>query len=113
MASRAFYDSLRSLAFGSISGTYAAVGSPSDYMIRAFKISNNTQGDMIFSDDSSDAAGKWFIPSGTFTLWDVQSNENAQFDDKFVLPRGTQFYVKQVSAPVSGSVYIEALIEKP
>ena len=90
-----------------ISGAYATVGTPTDYPIRAFSISNNTEGDLIFSDDNTVAEGKWFCAAGSFNKWDVQSNINPQFDDKYVLPVGTQFYVKQVEAPVSGSVYIE------
>lgn len=107
--SRAFFEPLRSLASGSISGTYAAIGSPTDHMIRAFCITNDTQGDMIFSTDSTVAAGQMFVAAGSYKLYDVQSNMNSQFDDKYVLPIGTQFYVKQVTAPVSGDVYVECL----
>ena len=64
---------------------------------------------MIFSTDNTDAAGHMFVAKGSYKLYDVQANQNAQFDDKYVFPVGTQFYVKQVSAPVSGNVYVEAL----
>jgi hypothetical protein len=107
MTARAYAAPLRSLGFASISAAFAAVGTPSDRPIRAFSIINNTEGDMIFSDDNTVAEGKWFVAAGSFDKWDVQSNMNAQFDDKYVLPIGTQFYVKQVEAPESGSVYIE------
>jgi hypothetical protein len=30
-------------------------------------------------------------------------------DPKFVLEIGTQFYVKQITAPVSGSVFVECI----
>jgi len=109
MVARAFFDEMRTLAFGSISAAYASVGTASTTVIRGFSISNNTQGDMIFSDDTGAAGGKWFLKAGGFKLWDVQSNINPQFDDKFVMPIGTQFSVKQVTAPVSGAVYIEIL----
>lgn len=109
MVARAFFEPLRSLASGGISGTYAAVGSPTTHMIRAFCISNNTEGDMIFSTDNTLVAGELFVAAGSFKLFDVQSNINPQFDDKYVLEIGTQFYVKQSEAPVSGSVYIETL----
>jgi len=107
--SRAHFDSLRSLAFGGISGTYAAVGTPLTVMARAFCITNNTQGDMIFSLDNTNAAGQMFVAAGSYKLYDVQSNMNQQFDDKYVLAIGEQFYVKQSTAPVAGSVYIEIL----
>ena len=109
MVARAYFDSLRSLAFGSISASYAAVGSSFTKQVRAIRITNNTEGDMIFSDDSSNSNGQIFVPAQSFVLWDLQANINPQFDDKYVLPIGTQIYVKQVSAPVSGSVYIECI----
>lgn len=113
MANRAFFDSLRTLAFGGIGAAYATVGSSFDNRVRGIRIINNTDADLIFSDDSSDASGKWFVPAFNFVLWDIQSNMNAQFDDKFVLPIGAQIFVKESTTPTLGAVFIEALIEKP
>jgi hypothetical protein len=106
---RAFFEPLRSIAFGGISGAYAAVGTPTSNMIRQFCISNNTQGDMILSVDNTVAAGQMFVAAGGFLLIDVMSNMNPRTDDKFLLPIGTQFYIKQVTAPVAGNVYIQTL----
>lgn len=106
---RARIDTLRSLGFAAISGAYAPVGTPFTERVRLICITNNTEGDMIFSDDSTNAAGKLFIAAGSFKLFDVTSNINPEKDDKFVLPIGTQFYVKQLEAPTSGAVYIEAV----
>jgi len=61
----------------------------------------------MFTDDIT--KDKIFVAAGGFKLWDVQANINPQFDDKYVLPVGTQFSVKQLEAPVSGSVYIEII----
>ena len=107
--SRAHFESLRSLGFAGISGTYAAVGTPLISQVRAFCITNDTQGDMIFSLDSTNAAGHMFVAAGSYKLYDVQANMNVQFDDKYVLAIGEQFYVKQVTAPVDKSVYIECI----
>ncbi len=109
MVSRAHFDPLRTLNFSGISAAYAAVGTPTKHTIKGFCITNNTQGDMIFSDDNTVSAGKWFVAKGSYKLYDIQSNMQAWFDDQFVLPVGTQFYVKQSTAPVSGDVYIEVL----
>lgn len=109
MVARAHFEPLRTLAAAGISGAYAAVGDPLENMVRAFCITNNTQGDMIFSLDNTNADGDMFIARGSYKLYDVQSNINPQFDDKYVLAIGTQFYVKQNSAPVSGDVWIECL----
>jgi len=109
MVARAFFEPLRTLAFGGISGAYAAVGSPLDNMVRVFCITNNTEGDMIFSLDNSVADGHMFVAAGSYKLYDIQANINPQFDDKYVLAIGEQFYVKQNTAPVSGDIWIECL----
>lgn len=107
MVARAFFDEIRSLGFAGISGSYADVGSPLEFNWRGVCFTNNTQGDVFFTDDVT--KDKIFVKAGSFKLWDVQANMNAQFDDKYVLPIGTQFSVKQITAPVSGSVYIEGI----
>jgi hypothetical protein len=107
MASRVYFEPIKTLAFGGISGAYAAVGSPTEFPVRAFCISNNTQGDLYFTTD--DTQDEMFLAAGSFRLYDLQSNINPQFDDRFVLATGTQFSVKQITAPVSGSVYIECI----
>lgn len=104
MAARAFFEPIRTIAFGAISGAYASVGAPSTREIRVFCISNNTQGDMYLTTDTSE--DQIFVPSGSFRLYDVQANVGPS-DDKYVFPVGTQFSVKQITAPTSGSVYIE------
>lgn len=109
MAARAFFDSVRSLAFGSISGSYAAVGSPTDFPTRGICFTNTTDAAMFFSDDTGVSAGKILVPANSFKLWDIQANINPQFDDRYMYAAQTQWYVKQDSAPSSGSVYIEIL----
>lgn len=108
MVARAEFDEIRSIASGSISGSYAAVGSALTKMARAVCITNDTQGSMMFTTDNT--KDMIFVKSNSFKLFDLQSNMNAQFDDKYVLPIGTQFYVKQLESPVDGSCYIEYLV---
>lgn len=107
MVARAFFDSIRTLGFAGISGTYAVVGTPLTEMARGVCFTNNTQGDMYFTDDNT--KDKIFVAAGSFKLWDIQANINPQFDDKYVIPIATQFYVKQITAPVAGDVYIEVI----
>jgi hypothetical protein len=106
-AKKVYFDTLRSLGFASISATYAAVGSALTVNPRIMCITNKTAGDMIFSVDSSNADGNLFVPAGTFKLFDLTANLVPGKDDNFVIAEGTQFYVKQVTAPASGAVYIE------
>jgi hypothetical protein len=107
MSARAFFEPIKTLGFAGISPAYAAVGAVTTHKIASFCITNATEGDLYFTTNS--ARDEMFVAKGTYKLYDVQSNINSQFDDKKVFPVGTQFYVKQITAPVSGSVYIECL----
>ncbi len=106
-AKKVYFDTLRSLGFASISAAYAAVGTPLTVNARIICFTNTTQGDMIFSVDNTNATGQILVPAGSFKLYDFTSNLISGKDDAFELAKATQFYVKQSSAPVSGSVYIE------
>jgi len=107
MVARAFFDEIRTLGFAGISAAYADVGDPLEHESRGICFTNDTQGNMMFTDDET--KDKIFVAAGSFKLWDIQSNVNPQFDDKYVIPKGTQFSVKAITAAVSGSVYIEVI----
>ena len=107
MAKRAQLDTLRSLAYTGISGSYAAVGTSFTVQQRIICITNNTDGDMIFTDDPTNSTGKLFLPAGTFKLFDLTANINPNYDDGFYMTIGTAIYVKQSSSPSKGGVYIE------
>ncbi len=61
---------------------------------------------MVFSRDPAIAAGEIFVAAGSFVLLDVQANINVGKENPYVFDQYTQWYVKQLEAPVSGSVYI-------
>ena len=109
MANKVNFDTLRSLAFGDISATYAAVGTPLDHSARMICITNGTQGGMIFSTDDTNVDGNIFVPAGGSRIYNFTANLIPGKDDNFVVPAGTQFYVKQTAAPTSGAVYIEVI----
>lgn len=105
---RAEFESLRTLAFGGISGTYAAIGTATLSPCKGFRIINNTDGDMIFSDDNSNSSGKWFVPKNSFVLWDLSANLDGNSNENSLIT-GTVFYVKQSTAPSAGNVAIEMM----
>jgi len=107
MTSRVFFEPIKTLGFAGISAAYATVGAATSKTIKAFCVSNDTEGDMYFSIDGTD--DHMYLAAGSFRLYDLQSNMNSNDDDSFVLSVGTQFYVKQITAPVSGSVYVECI----
>lgn len=104
----AHFDTLRSLAFGGISGAYAALGSTLATNTRIFKLTNGTDGDLFVSLDGVN--NHMFLPAGSFTLYDLSTNSPPiAVTDNLVLAIGTQFSVKQSTAPTSGSVYLETI----
>ena len=100
------FDAYRTLGEASITTSFVAVGTPFAQPVRLICITNNTDGDMIFSVDG--VTNHLFIPKGAFKLFDLNTNrvEQSQY---WVLPINTQFYVKYSTAPTLGAVYIECL----
>lgn len=90
---------LRSLAFGSISGTYAPLGSAMANPIRQFKIDNTTDALLTFSFDGVN--DHFVVPASSFFLNDVSSNTAQQ--NGFFISQGDRLYVK--GSPTSGTVY--------
>ncbi len=104
------FQPLRTLGHAAISTSYAAVGTPFDVPLRMFRITNNSNGDLIFSTDDLVAEGQLFVPADSFVLYDVAANSGPEFAGVLKRVRkGTQFYVKFLSDPSSGDVYIEGL----
>ena len=98
------FEDLRSLAFGSISGTYALVGTATNNPVRLIDIDNTTDANLIISFNGID--DKIFVAANGFKIYDFASNKSNQ-GGSLDLPAFTLFYVKQESsAPTTGNVYI-------
>ena len=96
-------ETIRSLAFGSISGTYAAVGTALANPSRILIIQNFTDQQMFFSFDGTN--NHLTLPSGGQIVLDFTANKTVTGGAAY-LREGLIVYVKQVSAPGSGSVYV-------
>ena len=105
---KAEFNAIRSLAFGSISGTYANVGTALTDPAAAFRVANNTDGDLLVSLDGG-VTDHLFVAAGNFVLYDIRANKRNKNQDDYVIPAQTQFAVKQVTAPTEGNIYIEVL----
>jgi hypothetical protein len=97
-------DTIRTLAYTGISGTYAAVGSALTHNTRMLRLVNLTQGNVMFSDDGTN--DKWIVPAGSFVLYDYTSNSHP-VEGSMAYAKAIQIYVKQITSPTSGAVYIE------
>lgn len=95
-------EALRSLANGSISGTYANIGTPTLHPWKIFYISNTTDGDVIISLNGG-VTDNFVVPTKQTLSMDASANglQNNEY-----LPQGTQFSVKEVGALTTGSVYV-------
>jgi hypothetical protein len=99
-------DTIRTLAYTGISGSFAAVGSPTRNATRLICFTNNTDGDMFFSYDGIN--NMLFVAAGSFKLFDVCSNRD-DYNGVYLLPSNQQWWVAQSTMPTKGAVYIEVL----
>lgn len=101
-------DALRTKAAASITGSYTTVGTALTRNWRMFRITNNTDGDLLFSLDGT--TNNLFVPAHSFVLYDLSTNAlNVQDSDWFVMQIGTQFYVKTSTSATTGDVWIEGV----
>lgn len=108
---KAQVDTLRTTAFGSITGSYVAIGSAFAYQARIICFTNTTNQDVLFSMDGS--TDQLIVPAGSFKLFDVTMNHRPVNMDDFCFAIGTQWYVKYAAAPNAGAVYIEVVYAQP
>lgn len=106
LASRLQFEDLRSLAFGSISGTYAGVGTKISNPARAILVNNATDVLMIFSIDGVN--DHFVLPASTSLVLDIQANKSNI--EGFYMAKGDRLYVKDNSAAASsGAVYFSVI----
>jgi hypothetical protein len=103
---RATFEDLRSLAFGGISGTYAAVGTPFDNPVRMLDITNLTDANLLVSFDG--VSDKIVLGAQSGKIFDFSSNKSNQAGLMELPPK--RVYVKQESgAASSGTFYVSAV----
>ena len=102
---KALVDPIRELAFGGISGTFAVIGTPLTVHARVIRFANSTNADIYISFDGINNNIR--LAASSFILFDFATNRIQ--DDGLFVSIGTQFWAKQVSAPSSGTVWIEVV----
>jgi len=101
---RAQLDTLRQVAFGSITNSYATLGGTLTDHARIIRFSNSTDVDILISDDGVN--DKIRLAANSFALIDFSTNKIR--DDGLFVSVGTQFYIKYASgAPTRGAAWIE------
>jgi hypothetical protein len=99
-------DSIRSVAFGSITNAFLAFGTPLGHQTRMCRFVNDTDAGVFISTDGTNSM--LYLPAGSFILYDLCTNRENEAST-FCFPPGTQFYIKYNTAPSKNSVYLECL----
>ncbi len=103
---RVLFTPIGEVAFGSLTGTYQALGAPVVAHPHIIKFTNTTNVDVYISENA--VANHLRIPAGGFALFDFTANKVR--DDGLFVQQGTQFYVKQQTTGASqGAVWIEVI----
>lgn len=103
---RVAYEPLRSSAFGSITASYTALGTPTTANTRLYALKNDTNEDILVSLDGIN--DHVFMGANSYMITDLSANKVR--DDGMFIAQGTQFWIKHNgSAPTSGSIYLEIL----
>ena len=89
---RVYFDAIRELAFGSVTGTYAALGVPTSDNVRLISFQNQTNEQVYISFDG--VVDNLRLASNSFKLLDLSANRVR--DDGLFIASGTQIYVKYV-----------------
>jgi len=101
---RVAFEDIRSVAFGSITNTFALVGTTFTQPVRQLKIVNNTNAVMLINYDGGSAT-KDVAPASSIYIYDYSSNKEAN-GEVFEQAIGEGVYVKYASAPTSGTFYV-------
>lgn len=106
-ASRIVYENLRSVSFGSITGSYASIGVPFENPIRILRVTNTTDVVILVSFDGVN--DKDVSPNKTAYVYDYCSNASDQ-GGYAEQSAGTTVYIKaESSLPTVGKIYITAI----
>ncbi len=105
-STRAYFEPLRSIAYGDVSDSYAAIGNPLANPARQLTITNATDVDVTISFDGVN--DHLYVPSKTSFLNDLGSNcsEQGGFLD---IAANTTVYVATAGSPSLGAVYVASL----
>lgn len=95
---------VQTIAYSSITSSFVATGNAMPAAIRILKINNTTDADMYISYDGSVIHD--VIPATSGMVLDFTTNKT--MPEGAFLAQGTVVYIKYVSSPTSGNVYISA-----
>lgn len=103
---RAAWEPLRLVAAGSVTASYAALGTALADYVRELTFKNNTDNTVLVSFDGTNDHLRF--PANSAEAVDLTANKVR--DDGLFVPKGTQIYVKHTgSAPTTGNFWVQLL----
>lgn len=108
MSNIARFDAWRSTAFSSLTSSYVIIGGPFTHAMRIVQIINGTDGDIGISFDGT--TNNVPVLAGGFGLYDITCGQDT--NEQFRYQTGTQLFVKYLTAPTTGTVYIVCVYGK-
>lgn len=103
------FDAVRSIAWNQpITNVYQQFGVPFAHAMRLVHFINGTDGDMMISFDGT--TDNVPVLSGSFDLYDLTSDQDT--NEAFRYEVGTQIWIKYISAPTTGTVYMVCVYGK-
>ena len=101
---RMLAEPIRTLAQGSISGTYMGIGTPLQFPSRLLFIQNLTDALLSFSFNGID--DHFILPENSNFVFDITTNTPQTLG--VYISAGTRIYVKEIGLPSTGSVYVSS-----
>lgn len=101
---RMLAEPIRSLAAGSIIGTYMGIGTALEFPARLIFIQNLTNATLMFSIDGVN--DHFVLPENSNFVFDITTNQPQSLG--IYIGAGTRFYVKEIGLPSTGTVYVSS-----
>ena len=101
-------EEVRELAFGTITGSYAAIGNELSSPARMLIIQNFMDADIMLSFDG--LTDHIPVKASSSIVLDLSSNKTV--DTGFFVEKGTEINVRTLGTPSEGSVYVSSLYGK-
>src|SRR5258708_5432067 len=102
---KAWAEPLRTAAFGDITGSLTALGSPYSHPVRVYFFTNGTDATIYVSWNGTD--NHFAILSGNSLSLDIVANKS--IDNGLYLETGKSTYIAYATAPTIGNVYLSVV----
>lgn len=108
VSAKAYFEDLRTLAFGGIGAAFAIVGTPFEFPCKKLTIWNTTNQNLYVSFNGVDT--QYYIVAGTGDVQDIASNKSSN-GYELVLPANVSgVWVRyETGAPASGNVHVACM----